>query len=479
MSSPQQRRSLNDLWGLPRIPQWPKEMNSDEEYEIEKSAYEHGEKDYASLLGIKIQGLDFGQRDAQFDFTIQSSYIDLDCSPLESEDNLDRFSDNEGPLFWNNVDVTDLFGYKTSFAVNITFLQHGVEPAITADIRMVFVSLQTKEARNSVDDIYYRASLLTAFTCTMKTIYLETDIHCSAPSNCAAGRQRRVNHGNTERMFPYFFQENFKNFVKGVSKWPAASGPVDLRTSSATENFIAGEEDLYGKHRRHKWADVDLERFSRRFTTAFNTFWDSSNGPLEHSSRDPTRRNLPDRNTLVEQSSNIHDYFNATQAIARPNNVYRADRVWIGILLASTAVLQILAILGAVLLMLIKGPDILGFASSVTRDNMHIPLSPGGSSLDGPERARLLHDLRLQLADIRHEEDVGYIAFRAVPPASITSGAPEDQELDEWTGRTGRQMQDGSMTDVSDTMADEAGREEVKDGEQPIWRPLEPRRLYK
>lgn len=57
----------------------------------------------------------------------------------------------------------------------------------------------------------------------------------------------------------------------------------------------------------------------------------------------------------------------------------------------------------------------LGFVSSMTRDNPHTPLHRGGSSLDGPERARRLRRLRVQLADLQLQNDIGYIGFRTVP----------------------------------------------------------------
>ncbi|KAF6782919.1 hypothetical protein CMUS01_16692 [Colletotrichum musicola] len=110
--------------------------------------------------------------------------------------------------------------------------------------------------------------------------------------------------------------------------------------------------------------------------------------------------------------------------VSRTRDVYRANRPWVALLLLTTTVLEVLALAGFALQFLIKGPDILGFASSLTRDNRFVPVHEG-SSLDGAERARLLGDLRLRLADVRAEEDDGYIAVSAMAATSCELSGDE------------------------------------------------------
>lgn len=76
-------------------------------------------------------------------------------------------------------------------------------------------------------------------------------------------------------------------------------------------------------------------------------------------------------------------------------------------------------------------PDILDLASSMTRDNICVPIPPGGSYLNGAERARRLKSLRLEPADIRREEEIGYIAIRAVTSAWRPQSSQEGNEEDE------------------------------------------------
>lgn len=52
-------------------------------------------------------------------------------------------------------------------------------------------------------------------------------------------------------------------------------------------------------------------------------------------------------------------------------------------------------------------PDILGHVSSLTHDNAFTLLSESVSALDRVERARLLRDLKVQIGDVKWEEDKG------------------------------------------------------------------------
>lgn len=97
------------------------------------------------------------------------------------------------------------------------------------------------------------------------------------------------------------------------------------------------------------------------------------------------------------------------------HDVYRASRTWTYLLLAATLILEMFAIVGLILRFFIHGPDVLGFASSMTRDNPYTPLHRGGSSLDGSDGARRLRHLRVQLADLQPQNDTGYIGIRTVP----------------------------------------------------------------
>ncbi|KAL4770044.1 hypothetical protein BDW60DRAFT_209445 [Aspergillus nidulans var. acristatus] len=59
--------------------------------------------------------------------------------------------------------------------------------------------------------------------------------------------------------------------------------------------------------------------------------------------------------------------------------------------------------------------DILGYVSSLTRNNPYVPVPDGGSTLSGFERARLLRDMEVQILNVDERKDTGHIAFVSRP----------------------------------------------------------------
>jgi hypothetical protein len=69
------------------------------------------------------------------------------------------------------------------------------------------------------------------------------------------------------------------------------------------------------------------------------------------------------------------------------------------------------AVVGVVARFFLVAPEVLGFVSSVTRDNPYVRVPGGGSTLDGLERARLLRDVRVRIGDVGEAGgEAGYIA---------------------------------------------------------------------
>ena len=77
-------------------------------------------------------------------------------------------------------------------------------------------------------------------------------------------------------------------------------------------------------------------------------------------------------------------------------------------------VLRILGIANIFVALQATVPDIFGYVSSLTRDNPHVEVPKGGSTLDGTERSRLIRDLKVQLADVEDDKEVGYVALKSL-----------------------------------------------------------------
>lgn len=81
----------------------------------------------------------------------------------------------------------------------------------------------------------------------------------------------------------------------------------------------------------------------------------------------------------------------------------------------------------------------------------------------------MLRDMRVQLADVRPLDEVGYVAFRAMPLDKSESQAGEDLELESLAPQPGQQQdQDGDELTASDRSMNHQS-----------WRALDLRRLYR
>ena len=104
--------------------------------------------------------------------------------------------------------------------------------------------------------------------------------------------------------------------------------------------------------------------------------------------------------------------FNSTIAsVTTLTDIYICNSIWAVILLAASSALLLCGLAGAFVKHLTRGPNILGYVSSITRDNPYVDIPSRGCTLDGLERARLLKGLKVKLKDVAPDDEVGHIAF--------------------------------------------------------------------
>lgn len=93
-------------------------------------------------------------------------------------------------------------------------------------------------------------------------------------------------------------------------------------------------------------------------------------------------------------------------------NRYKVNWIFFAVFASACVLLFSAAVAGIALKTLAPTPDILGYVSSLTRDNPYVDVPKGGSTVDGIERSLLLKDLQLRLGDVEPENDrVGHIAL--------------------------------------------------------------------
>lgn len=409
LSAPSQRAELTDLWNRPKVPQLPHAMIGNYTtgwHDVSEADIQNAES-YSSLIGLDVRGITTDVPGRRIQFNISSSYVDMECERVTHHRYKNMTSSQSGQSSFNVA----LQNYKdrgepTSWWLNTEMSGH----------RLYYDSR----------DVVHRPEL-TRFECVVRRIPVEVEFGCGPfpTAGCGARRLRQreerfdpaPSSWGPEQPDPGLFQilpwsmtppaiNNMLGF------WPTAAGTPDLSEgASATDNFLAGDESLFISHWIRDW-DRDASNmtlFSRRMTTAFNTIFQVSLHP----------RNVTTANSsFIGQSGSsddpLYDTIRATASDTR--DIYVADRGWCAILLLVGSILQILAVAGLWLRAWISGPDLLGFASSLMRDNPYFPESVNscGSALGGPDRARLCRDMRVQIADLQPSEERGYIAFKSV-----------------------------------------------------------------
>ncbi|KAF6787634.1 hypothetical protein CSOJ01_15165 [Colletotrichum sojae] len=403
LSPKTQQRAFSDVWGRPKIPQLPRNWRHGENSEawrlIDSDALREGREEFTSLIGVNIQSPDFSDNTTRYDFEVQSTYFNLECKMIADAVTI--------------VDLRHIIYWKPGFGT----------PSQKTDLRQAipsdgasgsFVPILTYPTCNSSTPylLYTSSSPATrgryysVFNCTMAKFRLETKMRCTV-QGCSPQEQRQVLNSTEDSemsrdLLGGFFQYQVQN---ALDAWPSMTKIVPWR-ASATENFIANDKNVYANQAFRNWTGVDEDMFSSRLTTAFNMAWEAGIDPYS----------VMKGSSLIEQTSSAAEsWTNETLAlVTRTDDVYYVNVAWASILIFATTVLQILAIGGLVLRCLIRGPDILGFASALTRDNRYVPVN-GGSSLDGADRAKCLGDMRVRIADVQPQESCGYVAFSVLP----------------------------------------------------------------
>ena len=240
--------------------------------------------------------------------------------------------------------------------------------------------------------------------------------------SCSTSQVRRSKLDERPRGHTQLYQSDLA--VKNLTtNWPQAgerAGHVTFTQAFLSEGDIGGMGyALIVGGVDYRWA-TDTG-FSRLFTVALNTFWHCHLSPGWHFGTWTSALHQPDPGVIyfITPKPEVLDSFKTTNATFTDfMRVYYYNKIWTSILVGVSGSLTILGFCGAILKYKTEGPRVLGYVSSMTRDNPYINPPPGGCTLDGLERTRLLNDMRVQIRDVALQNDVGHIALTNVRPAS-------------------------------------------------------------
>ena len=247
--------------------------------------------------------------------------------------------------------------------------------------------------------------------CTLTRSSVESNISCHKGS-CELTHVRRSRFDLRPSDYtPFSFSDSASSAF--FLQWPQSAGDLNPGISGPTEYFLS-DPTLAGFSTTVDSLGVSLvgmsdEVFSERFSLLLNTYWQCSLAPWFQTGIFPSNLSLLNGTVPIHK---LWGTFNATTAtVTNVKEVYICNKTWATILLVASSTLLVCGIFGAIVKDRTRGPQVLGYVSTMTRDNPYINLPSGGCNLDGLERARLLKGWRVILRDVAPDHDVGHIAL--------------------------------------------------------------------
>ena len=361
---------------------------------------------WSSLSGLNLAGL---STNGSTDFTIESSYLDLACSDVVLYNGTNSTSQNGEYNYTYALDGRILFHNTTFPFVGPTDYDATAQSSSFMDTNTINNGPDHYSGQPPLNLVYgYTQDLganMDLFNCTILTARVESGITCLGKA-CAVKRMRR---STTDTRPPTTMQLRVTEYKNMLNFMAFATGAQRLNGEAApTDAYVFGNASPY------QLAAIYMPNgatIAKRLATLLNTVWQAS---------------LTDTAIALGPTADARDFTNgnlgypgkAKTTTATVTNdgvpIYTASRLWITLLLVTSTILMLCAVAGLALKYTTTAPDILGYVSTMTRDNPNTTVSDDGNTLDGLDRARHLRNLQVQIADVRWSETEGHIAFRTV-----------------------------------------------------------------
>ncbi|KAF4629397.1 hypothetical protein G7Y89_g8755 [Cudoniella acicularis] len=245
--------------------------------------------------------------------------------------------------------------------------------------------------------------------CSITTTYVESAVFCNG-ANCSvtAIRPSTLHHANTN-LTNLGFSGAFYQFSSNLIA--ASTFKVHEAYSTALEMYLANPNSAAQAGQiLAPLGNVSVEDFSVRFQQIINAYWFGSYNPYV------MMGNLIPNNLTFTQSDDYIPFTppsnittQATYVVSE--EIYVCNFPWLVVLFAASTLALCAAILGAFFSLATRGPDILGYSSSLLRENLRVRGGGGESFLDGSDRARKYANMKIRLIDVEADSDIGHIAI--------------------------------------------------------------------
>ncbi|KAF3035919.1 hypothetical protein E8E12_003941 [Didymella heteroderae] len=443
-----------DLWNHPKIPRLDAIENelpvgdgfSEEWITVNRS---DPAPNYSSFAGVNVQGL---RRSTEAAFQVKYNYLRLGCEKFiggtdaEVLDHLWNtttfsiyptfldFAPSDPPV---NVltNTTIKIDFQTLPLLMSFFLKYGWNSTGTSNNGTTTIENNGQYLRQPISFLYGAQfdakDTFQVYKCTPHVVAVDAQIECYG-GDCAVSRLRRIS-GESEAELEdacdtgsqyrlgcltsgtYALRDFFMYFASAVGNYysPYSMNPFD--------GWIAGNDQTYPSiptASNRTLSEISDKLISDRLTTVLNTYWQAGAwgpqitragmfdtpeypyvGPNDGNSQD----NVPDR------------FLNTTDTVfTNQIPIYKAEVGWIVSLLLITIVLLLLCVINILVSFINKAPDLFYYASSLARENPYTNTPDGGTALDGAERSRLLKNMKVQVADVSPDNEIGYVVLKSV-----------------------------------------------------------------
>jgi hypothetical protein len=329
-------------------------------------------QDYSSTYGIPVEKL----QDGETDFTLCSAYWTLDCTKpsVTSYDAIDQsnyaLTQSPGETLYMGMEFPQ--PSNQSFIGMLYFASAIIGPngnfSVAGDTPLVYSA------------------------CKFNQTFVETNMSCLGTQCSPVNMRLMPNPPSTQ------IPTTFTDWMTYAS----ADQP------SLTERYIWNPDptamDNLDPQNGFDLSSISQTDFTQRLAMAINTFWTIGFAPMYITGG---LTHYPNKTTGVS-------VLNTTGMYTSINYVYTYDPAWLSILFICSGILLLAGMAGVIWESRTIGPNVLGFASSIVRHSKYIDVPKASSTMSGPERARMMGNVKVMMQDVKACDEVGRIALGTV-----------------------------------------------------------------
>jgi hypothetical protein len=355
---------------------------------------------YSSPLGIPYMDLP-NTSNGTYNFTLNSSYFSFSCPQIKV---VTMQALKESTVkFSMNTRGTLLLGITPPTQPNV--------PGNLAFASLILRNTTTKPAPTVTSNGTYAYA-----ECNFTQIFVQSDTFCDDRVNTTDCKVQRIRLApGTNNFVPL---DDFSNtFVD------AGTPELYMGTNNNPNMSTFFERYLFDPSKvLHNMVPVDLTNstidaatIERRLGRLFNAYWQAGFAPMYQTGFYPEADKvaLGYDNFTIGKNHHSAATLNITATFTDTTPKYIVYAPWLGCLLACSIILLVVGVGGVIWEYRTVGPNILGFANSIVRQSKKVKL-PVGTALSGPERTRIMGDLKVMMQDVRPKADVGKIALGTV-----------------------------------------------------------------